>query len=317
MPSWAPTPPPSPSPPAPPAPGARPAGTAAPLSGEYSQSRPVSSLAAVGGGTPNSTYLGQRLQFSNPEESFDPVTNPRYFISMLRQGFILGLTWSVLSSVFSPIFLFIAIRSAAGAAQATGDSTSAFLGVLGFWLIVGALVWLAFVLAFLLIPLPAQVSEWKYLVDDKGAARPIVFEHVTYAFQRRGTPVDSVGVRRLALPGGISHRITRDYLEIKSGVFTGFISCFEQGNDLYVGWTLWIRMSPLKWFLLWVERLFHAITQRGDSLYIALRYESAKALRESMHSAAREGIEVATDQVQPQGQGVLQAIPISSTTVSR
>jgi hypothetical protein len=296
---------------------ARPAGPPAPASGPYWQGRPASSDAAVGQATQNSTYLGQRLQFANPEESFDPVTNPRYFISMMRQGFILGLTWTVLSSIFTPILFFIAIRSAASAAEASGNSGTAVLGALGFWVIVAGLIWLAFVLAFLLIPLPAQVSEWKFLVDDKGAARPIVFEHITYAFRRRNTPVDSLGVRRLSLPGGISSGVTRDYLEIKNGVFAGFISCFEQGNDLYVGWTLWIRMSPLKWFLLWVERLFHAVGQRGDSLYVALRYESAKAMRESMHSAAREGVDVATEQVQPQGQGIVAALPVSSTTVSR
>jgi hypothetical protein len=292
---------------------ARPAGPPAPASGPYWQGRPASSDAAVGQATQNSTYLGQRLQFANPEESFDPVTNPRYFISMMRQGFILGLTWTVLSSIFTPILFFIAIRSAASAAEASGNSGTAVLGALGFWVIVAGLIWLAFVLAFLLIPLPAQVSEWKFLVDDKGAARPIVFEHIIAAFRRRNTPVDGLGIRRLSIPGGV----TRDYLEIKRGVFTGMISCFDEGNDLYVGWTFWLRMSPIRFILLRIQRMWHELTQKANELYITLRYESAKALREAMHGAAREGVDVATGLIEPEGHGIAATLIVSATELGR
>jgi hypothetical protein len=62
-----------------------------------------------------------------------------------------------------------------------------------------------------------------------------------------------------------------------------------------------------------VARIWDVITQRGNDLYVTLRYESAKALRESMHSAVREGIDVAAGRVAAQGQGSLQAVAVSTT----
>jgi hypothetical protein len=182
-----------------------------------------------------------------------------------------------------------------------------------FWVAGSFLTAVAFLILFLVIPIPVVLSEWKFLVDDQGAARPIVFDHVTYAFRRRNTPVDSVGVRRLSLPGGV----TRDYLEVKRGDFVGYISCFEEGNDLYVGWTFWLRMRPIRWLILRLELLWHEITQKGNELYITLRYESVKSMREAMHSAAREGIDVAGGRMEAEGQGILASLSVSTSQVER
>jgi hypothetical protein len=258
--------------------------------------------AAVGRATQNPAYLGRRLRFEQkPEGSLDPLSSTRYLVSLLRQGAIFGALWAGVDFAWGVIgvVLFLLTR---------GSSFVMVVGEIG-----SILLWWAFVIAFLLIPIPAQVSEWKFLVDDKGAARPVVFEHVTYAFRRRNTPVDSIGVRRLSLPGGI----TRDYLEISRGDFAGYISCFEEGSDLYVGWTYWIRMTPGKYFLLRLERIWHQLTQKADEMHVTLRYESAKSLREAMHSAAREGIDVATGRVEAQGQGIVATLPVSSNTLSR
>jgi hypothetical protein len=181
-----------------------------------------------------------------------------------------------------------------------------FAPVVGLWVLVVAL----FIAAFLLVPIPVQLSEWKFLVDGKAAARPVVFEHVTHAFRRRNTPVDSLGVRRLSIPGGV----TRDYLEIRQGIFAGYVSCFEEGNDLYVGWTLWLRMRPYRWFVLRVERVWLEVTQRASEMYVTLRYEPVKAMREALHNAAREGVDVAAGLVEAQGQGALQGLPVATAS---
>ena len=255
--------------------------------------------AAVGRATPNATYLGRRLAYEKePEGSLDPLASNRYVIYLLRQaGIFIALYWGL-------AFFFLIVL---GGFSLLTRSTF----FIGLWGVAAELTPWAFLIAFLLIPIPVLVSEWKFLVDDKGAARPVVFEHVTYAFRRRNTPVDSIGVRRLSLPGGI----TRDYLEITRGVFSGYISCFEEGNDLYVGWTFWLRMPPYQWFLLRCERVWHEITQRANELYVTLRYESAKAMREAMHSAAREGIDVAAGQAEAQGQGIVATLQVSTSTV--
>ena len=59
------------------------------------------------------------------------------------------------------------------------------------------LAW-CFVMAcvFWLSKLPGQLSEWKFSVDDRGQAAPIVFDHIAWALQRRNTPMDSLQLRR-------------------------------------------------------------------------------------------------------------------------
>ena len=110
-----------------------------------------------------------------------------------------------------------------------------------------------------------------------------------------------IQVRRLKLPQGES----RDYLELRRGLFMGFISCFGYGQDLYVGWTFYLRVSPLRWLLMALARVWQTLMRRGTDLYVTLRYDSARAMREAMHSVAREGIDVAADRVRPQGQGII------------
>jgi hypothetical protein len=238
---------------------------------------------------------------------------------MLRQAVFLTGIYGILWSIFTPVLWFLAFLSAQSSVSsslAAGGGTPDLGGLfvwLGIWAAGQDLTGLAFIIIFLITPIPVVLSEWKYLVDEAGAARPIVFEHVTYAFRRRNTPVDSLGVRRLSLPGGI----TRDYLEITQGDFTGYISCFEEGNDLYVGWTFWLRMRPWRWFLLRLERLWHEVTQKANELYVTLRYESAKAMREAMHSAAREGIDVAVGRTEAEGRGIVASLGVSSSAVGR
>jgi hypothetical protein len=275
--------------------------------------------AAVGTAAQNPTYLGRRLLFEQvPEGSFDPLSNNRYLFYMARQAVILSAIYVIVSVILTPVYgylLYAGLQDAenntlAGAFGSTspsaGSLVSGFAPAVGLWVVILGL----FIAAFLLIPIPVQVSEWKFMVDGKAAARPVVFEHVTHAFRRRNTPVDSLGVRRLDIPGGV----TRDYLEVKRGDFTGYVSCFEEGFDLYVGWTLWLRMRPYRWFVLRIQRVWLEVTQRASEMYVTLRYESVKAMREALHNAAREGVDVAAGRVEAQGQGTLQSLPVATAS---
>ena len=46
-----------------------------------------------------------------------------------------------------------------------------------------------------------------------------------------------------------------------------------------------------------VARIWQSLKRQGNDLYITLRYDSARAMREAMHSAAREGVDVAVGQL--------------------
>jgi hypothetical protein len=243
----------------------------------------------VGQATPDSTYIGMRLQYDKrPEPSFDPLENVRFLRQLFWRGFVYGVVY-LFGAVVAGIF-FALVGVAVGFAHAlVGYVICGFLS----WLVLWCLCWL--------LPLPVLLSEWKFSVDGKGAAGPMAFEHIAWTLRQRETPLDSVQVRRLRLPGDGS----RDYLELRRGLFLGYIACFPYGQDLYVGWTFYFRLSPLRYVLMFLARIWQTLFNRQNDLYVTLRYDSARAMREAMHSAAREGLDVAIGQLAPQGHGII------------
>jgi hypothetical protein len=246
--------------------------------------------AAVGLGAPNAQYLGLRLVYDKePEGSFDPLGNPRLLVQFARHFLQYVVLYILGGFVSAIVLLFLHLLGLPVGVAVTLLSIGALLTAIVF----GCLYWL--------LPVPALLSEWKYSVDDKAAAAPVAFEHIAWAVRRRETPLDLIQVRHLNLAGGQG----RDYLELRRGLFTGFISCFAYGQDLYVGWTFFLRISPLRYLLMALARVWQTLKRQGTDLYVTLRYDYARAMREAMHSVAREGVDVAVGQLRPQGQGII------------
>ena len=283
-----------------------PAGVAAPASAGWPNSRsgpvPTAVEAAVGQRTPNAQYLGLRLVYDKePEGSFDPLGNPRLLAQFFRHALQYMVLYFLGGFVSVIVLLFLHLLGLP-------------VGVAVTLLVVGAvLTAIAFGCLYWLLPVPALLSEWKFSVDDKAAAAPVTFEHITWAVRRRETPLDLIQVRRLNLAGGQA----RDYLELRRGLFTGFISCFAYGQDLYVGWTFFLRISPLRYLLMALARVWQTLKRQGTDLYVTLRFDYARAMREAMHSVAREGIDVAVGQIRPQGQGIIgEAVKVTVSKIS-
>jgi hypothetical protein len=233
--------------------------------------------ASAGAPWRNPTYLGMRLLFEQvPESSFDPITNLRYLFRLWRQGAIFGAIY-LIGAFLSGIPVLV--LSLAG------------LGILAIlWYIVGVVLAIALFIVYLIVPVPALLSEWKFLIDDKGAAWQATLVHAQGALQRRQVPLDAAEVRMISLAAGES----REYLELRRGIFAGYVASFPQGADLYVGWTFWLKLSPGRWLVMLVARSFQELTQRGSDMHVTLRYDSAKAMRDSMHAAVHEGVYAAT-----------------------
>ncbi len=257
--------------------------------------------AALGQATPNAHYLGSRLLYKDvPEGSFDPLGNPKLltqFAAHLLLYWVVYAIGAVIAAIVLLIFGLI-IRDFAVAAV--------------LWCVAAAIFGLAFSCLYWLVPVPAQLSEWKFFVDGKASVAPVTFDHIAWVLQQRQTPLDSVQVRRLKLAGGED----RDYLEIRRGLFSGLICSFAYGRDLYVGWTFWLRISPARYLMMVIARLGQTLMRRGTDLYVSLRYDYARAMREAMHSAAREGVDVAVGQERPQGQGIGTSLQVAVADIT-
>jgi len=233
--------------------------------------------------------MGLRLQYQpTPEPTFDPIGNVRFLFQMWVRSV---LYWVVYS--FGAFVGVIICGLTALAISLTAGVT--------LFVIAAVVIGLALMICFWFLKIPIQLSEWKISVDTKAAAVPMVFDHIAWVLRGRAVPLDSLQVRRLRLPGDGE----RDYLELRRGIFTGYVACFPFGQDLYVGWTFWITLSPFRYVCMIVARIWQSLFNRGSDLYTSFRYDSARAMRETMHSAAREGVDVAIGQLAGQGQGIV------------
>ena len=215
---------------------------------------------------------------------FDPLYNKRFQIQLLRQVAVFVGLYALAQVAMSVFFLVLGIAG---------------LGVtrtFSAWVIFDTLLSLVLWVLFWLIPVPALLTQWSLLVQHRAGAAGTAFAYIDAAFRRHETPLDLLQTRSLSPPGEGS----RDYLELRQGRFAGYISCFPHGNDLYVGWTYWLRLSPLRWFLMIIGRKIQEYTGRGSDLYQTLRFESARATVAAMHDAVVEGIDSATAELDPQ-----------------
>jgi hypothetical protein len=212
-----------------------------------------------------------RLSFREGEvESLDPI-NIR-FIKALRVHWSIVATLAFCGSGLLSLLWGLIL----------GSPKLATIAVVIWLLAMGVVAWW--------FPIFVSVSEWKFMVDGKAVSSSEAFEHIKWAFLHRKSPVEQLRIHRLSLGG---HE-NRDYLYVQDGVFRAYIACFPYGRDLYVGWTLWWRLSAARWLWTLIKRNYEAYTLRGSELHTVHRYDSAKALREAVHGAARQGLDAAT-----------------------
>jgi hypothetical protein len=226
-----------------------------------------------------------RPRLSGPG-TLDPVRNPRYLMYVLRQA---GVFTGIYLLTEMVLLLCVLLSAAAG----TKLGPAVRLEIDSLWLVA-----LVLGIAFWLIPVPALLAEWTQVLEESSDATQTAFEHINSAFQAHGAPADSRRVRTASRPGE-GHR---EYLELRRGHFSGYISCFAHEHDLYVGWTFWLHMSPLRLLMMVIGRNLQDVTSRGDGIYRSLRFESTRALVAAMHGAALTGIDAASsepDQVDP------------------
>jgi hypothetical protein len=215
-----------------------------------------------------------------------PLVNTRLHLHMLRQAAMFACGW---------LFTQTLVAIVAGVAVAAGASLA---GVLSLWAVCAALTGLVLAVAFWLLPVPAPVAQWSLLVQHGAAAAQPALAYITKALRDRGTPLDSAGLRS---PG----QGQRDYLELRHGRFTGCVSCFAHGRDLYVGWTFWLHLSPLRLLLLSVAGKAPNMSGRRSGIEQMLRYETASATVAAVHGAVLEAIDTATAELDPAGRRLL------------
>ena len=168
------------------------------------------------------------------------------------------------------IFLFLLIVAAA----------TRSLAILSLDSIVSILVAIALLIAYLFMPVPALLSQWSRLLGLRAEIADTAYEYIRQAVHRHATPYDIFQPKTLLPPGeGVRH-----YLELRRGVFACYISCFPHGRDLYIGWSLWIYMSPFRLAMMKIGWQIQDWSGRGNDIHQTLRYESTRATVGAVHA---------------------------------
>ena len=204
--------------------------------------------------------------------SFDPLRSTRFLLQIARRFALYFLALSLLNFV---LFLILLIARFGGAASLDG-----------FIQVISVLLDIAVIIAFWLLPVPGLLRQWSKLISYQAPNAGVLFACMTEQLARHATPYDSLQVRELCPPG----EGRREYLELRRGVYAGDVSCFPHGNDLYVGWTFWIYMSPLRLLLMRIGRNIQNYRGHGNDMYQTLRYESTRATISALVICTRESI---------------------------
>jgi hypothetical protein len=211
------------------------------------------------------------------QANLDPAANSRFLLRVGRQAALFAGIYLLTETVALIVFLGLGFTGLGMPAALRLDMASLWVAAL------------AVAISFWIIPVPALLGQWTMLVENSADASGAAFEHIATAFRDHDVPLDSLDVRAVSPP----HECARDYLELRRGRFSGFISCFPHGRDLYVGWTFFLRMSPGRLMLCSIGRSVQHVTRRGGDIQRALWFESTRALVAAMHSAALAGVSAA------------------------
>ncbi|USX54780.1 hypothetical protein [Lentzea sp. HUAS12] len=238
------------------------------------------------GGDGNAAYLDKNLCHRPMDLYLDDTVSWRVVFQLwARAAAASFLVWAV--------FGLLGFLVGLGSMSAGSIDTAA--GAFVFWSIgnVGAVV--VFFVVLLLTKLPEPVAEWRVVLTDRAEFAPSVYSQISGTLRHRQLPLDG-GTRRIRTGAGpleLSHR-----LFLTEGDFRVYVSVFSYGTSLYLGWQMWRsrRGSTLiRQFLVGIVR---GMSGQNDPEIAMLRADRARAMREAVHAACREGLMVAVEGIQ-------------------
>ncbi|MFC5147516.1 hypothetical protein [Streptomyces aureoversilis] len=241
--------------------------------------------AASAASGPNGSYRNQTLKYQQVELSFDESVTLRTVFGLWATAAFA----SILVTLTVSLFVLLTNDWDLDAAE-TGLNVGGTLGFIIFWVIL------------LFSSFTEPVSEWRTLLEDKAQASPSAYAAIYGALSHRRIPVTAVPSRirsDILQPEVVSNRLV-----VSSGRYVAYISVFEYGTSLYLGWTMW-RIRPGAVIIgTYFKDLVGGFFGRTGDVNQMLRTERPRAMREAVHSAVREGVEIAVQGIE---------VPIAST----
>ncbi|MFF7357701.1 MULTISPECIES: adhesin [Streptomyces] len=235
--------------------------------------------AATGAMGPNAAYRNQTLQYGDVELTFDESVDfgavKRLWITATFASLLVFLLFGALPALFA------------------GDPENLSPGLV--------IAFIVFWVTLLFTRFNEPISEWKTLLEDKAAASSSAYAAVYGSLSRRRIPVTAVPAR---VRSDITPEVVHNRLVVTSGRYVAYVTVFAYGTSLYVGWTMWRSRPGAVVIGHFVKDLIGSLVNRAGTLNQMLRTDRPRAMREAVHSAAREGVEIAIQGIE---------VPLAST----
>ncbi|WP_285634588.1 hypothetical protein [Lentzea sp. NBRC 102530] len=247
------------------------------------------------GGDGNAAYLDKNLRHQPMDTYLDDTVGWRFVFHLWLRGAIAGF---VVGAAFWMIGLFLLVISFSGSSSSYygSSSNSGAAGAATFFMGTGSVLSVVvFLLIVLVSRLPEPIAEWRVVLADRAEFVQSAYSQISGTMYRRQLPVGG-GPRRIRTgnaPTDLDHR-----LYITEGDFQIYVSVFRYGTSLYLGWQMWRsrRGATLIWQFL--VGIFRSMSGHNDPEIAMMRADRARAMREAVHAACREGLMVAVDGIQ-------------------
>jgi hypothetical protein len=252
-------------------------------------------------GAAQDVYIGSRLGYRGAHEEGDEAFSAyesKYIVTLIVRTWLMAtVVWLVIG--FIPVVFVDAVfsketTSAFGQTETSHPTGLMFLTAVGTW--VGL-----FVLAGLLRE-RQWASQWEMILDGKYEAAPMAYERITEAIRSRHLPFDIDD--RPQGPNG------QRYLAARFGVYHAYVGVFPYGTSLFMTWSMWREDRAL----LLVGRHIIESLSGNDPLRQVMRTDPARAMRDALHNAVREGVDYAATDVGGHQSGRSGPPPIDLTT---
>lgn len=231
-------------------------------------------------GAAQDVYIGSRLGYRGAHEEGDEAFSAyesKYIVSLVVRTWLLAtVVWLVVG------FIPVAFVGAAFSTETTGafgqTETSQPTGLM---FLTAVATWVAlFVLAGLLRE-RQWASQWEMILDGRYEAAPVAYQCITDAIRRRQLPFEIDD--RPQGPNG------QRYLAARFGVYRAYVGVFPYGTSLFMTWSMWREDRSL--FLV-CRHIIESISG-NDPLRQVMRTDPARAMRDALHNAVREGVDYA------------------------
>lgn len=250
----------------------------------------------------DSAYLEKILRYRPIELSLDESVSLRTLFQLwLRAAIVSGVVWFV-------FFVLGLIVGLAGAGSGEDSSLDLFTG--GALALVNTGIVLGFVvfwLTLLVTRLPEPIAEWRVLLPGRADKADSVYSKISGTLWRRQIPV---GWRMRRIRAALGAAGVSSRLALQDRYYTAYVSVFPYGTSLYLGWMMWRSRRGTGLIRQFLADIAVGMAGGRDPERQMMRTERARAMREAVHAACREGLVVAAEGLDvPVGYGFPHGLP--------